>query len=214
MNHVIIIPTLILLILLIYSCKSQIYNYNTLTNKCNEIDGRCYKIVNTFAKNTHLTASQILAYLNQFSIKLLRYMRKKFLWERKGDIYKYRITKELLHNYNPNSIIENNPINDVNTSYVENKGKVFAICLREKKTGNSNFIDTHSLEFVVLHEMAHLASFKYGHEEEFWINFKILLENAYEMGIHQPKDYKKNPMYYCSLFVNYNPFYDKNIQTS
>ena len=42
----------------------------------------------------------------------------------------------LLKNYNPNNLKENVPMSKINTSYVEDKGKIFAVCLREKFSGN------------------------------------------------------------------------------
>ena len=47
-----------------------------------------------------------------------------------------------------------------------------------------------------------------GHEPEFWKNFKFLLELAKEANIHQPYDYKKNPIEYCGMMITDNPYYD------
>jgi hypothetical protein len=120
--------------------------------------------------------------------------------------------ENLLFNYNPDAIVENNPSSDVNTSYVEDKGKVFALCLREKVSGKNAIHNKNILEFVTMHEMAHMASDTVGHEDpEFWINFKKLMIAAVELGIHTPIDYSKYPINYCSLVVNYSPYYDEGI---
>jgi hypothetical protein len=47
-----------------------------------------------------------------------------------------------------------------------------------------------------------------GHKQEFWQNFKFLLENAKQAGIYDPIDYKKNPQEYCGMTINDNPYYD------
>jgi hypothetical protein len=47
-----------------------------------------------------------------------------------------------------------------------------------------------------------------GHKQEFWENFKFLLQNAKEAGIYEPIDYKKNPTQYCSMPINDNPYFD------
>jgi len=181
-----------------------------LVKECNKIDDRCYKVSNKFDSDTYNQASQILARLNIFSITLIRHLRKTYLWNNNNK-YKHDMVEFLLQNYNPGSIIENAPDSDVNTSYVENKGKVFAICLREKSSGKNKFLPMHLIEFVVLHEMSHLASRGIGHGSEFWINFKIMLKEANKIHLHKPIDYSKHPVVYCSLKVQYNPFFDDNI---
>jgi hypothetical protein len=47
-----------------------------------------------------------------------------------------------------------------------------------------------------------------GHKQEFWQNFKFVLENAKAAGIYHPVDYKKNPKEYCGMEINDNPYYD------
>lgn len=203
-----------ILILIIIVLLDKIYRNELFTSRkkiCNNIDGRCYPIVDSFSKQTHKLASETLAYLNEFSIKILRNMREKYLWNNKNP-YRKRMIEKLLENYNPDSIIENNPTNDVNTSYVEDKGKVFAICLREKKTGQFFIHDYNILEFVLLHEMAHLSTDVIGHDDvEFWTNFKILIDEAIELKLHDPINYEKYPINYCSLEVDYNPYFDTKI---
>lgn len=198
-------------VLLIYHCHGRIESFMSTKSSCNKLDGRCYQVSTKFSPDTHVEASELLAKLNAFSIVLIRHLRDTYLWSKTGTAYKRSMVKYLLHNYNPNSIIENAPQSNVNTRYVENKGEVFAICLREKKTGMHKFIPMHSLEFVVLHEMAHMASKNIGHGHEFWVNFKILLVEANAIGLHIPVDYKKHPIVYCRLDIDHNPFFDKNI---
>lgn len=210
MNDILVV-CLVLFLMLLYNCRQSIESFMTLTSNCNSVDGRCYKVSNKFDKNTHDEASRILAKLNAFSIKLIRHLRETYSWDANSNPYRRYIVEYLLHNYNPSSIIENAPDSDVNTSYVEDKGKVFALCLREKESGKNNFLPMHMLEFVVIHEMAHMASRKIGHGHEFWVNFKILLQEADKIGLHTPVNYKIHPIKYCSLDVAYNPFFDKLI---
>jgi hypothetical protein len=47
-----------------------------------------------------------------------------------------------------------------------------------------------------------------GHKQDFWQNFKFLLENAKESNIYIPVDYKKQSTEYCGLTINDNPYYD------
>jgi hypothetical protein len=207
---------LVLLILLFFFVL-QYENIETMIsrkNVCNSIDNRCYSIVGKYEPETFSSASETLAYLNQFCIKMIRHLRNKYLWRREGSIYRQDMVAFLLSNYNPDSIIENAPVDSNNTSYVEDKGKVFAICLREKASGENKFHHNHILEFVVLHEMAHLATRGVGHDPPvpFWLNFKILLQEAHSIGIHTPVNYAKYPEVYCSLPLNYNPYFDQSLK--
>lgn len=210
-NTTYVLLILVIIIILIYNCWSNVENFMNRKKTCNTIDERCYDISTQYNKNTHKKASELLAYLNKFAVRLMRHLRTKYLFNKNGSVYRQKMIEYLLHNYNPDTIIENVPISSENTSYVEDKGKVFALCLREKKSGKHNFHDKHILEFVLMHEIAHLTAFNMGHGPEFWLNFKIILQEAKEIGIHKPVNYKKTPKTYCSLLIDYNPFYDKNI---
>lgn len=181
--------------------------------ECNDIDHRCYPVAKEFDNGTHLKASEMLAHANLFTIQLLRHLRRKYLFNAEGSPYKQTIVTRLLHNYNPDNYVENNPPTNENTSYVEDKGEVFGMCLREKITGRGEFHDKHLIEFVVLHEISHLASVSYDHGDEFWTNFKILMQEARDIGLHEPVDYAKQPVNYCSLIVDYNPYFDQGIKT-
>ena len=69
-------------------------------------------------------------------------------------------------------------------------------------------IDEHTLMFVAIHELSHIATKSVGHKQEFWDNFKFLLENAKECGVHSPVDYKNKPTQYCGMDIKDNPYYD------
>lgn len=116
-------------------------------------------------------------------------------------------TKRLVENFNPKRVSETLPTSEL-TAYSENKGEKIAFCLNKKKTENSKLIDINTLTFVALHELSHLATDSVGHKQDFWQNFKWILENAKEAGIHAPIDYKKYPEQYCDMTINDNPYYD------
>jgi hypothetical protein len=82
-----------------------------------------------------------------------------------------------------------------------------SLCIRENNKDRS-FHDYNSLCFVIIHEMAHIASVSEGHNFEFITNFKFLLKEAVEMGYYNPIDYSKNPFLYCGkIKVTNNPYY-------
>ena len=111
----------------------------------------------------------------------------------------------LINGFNPHKIVETLPTSE-HTAYSENKGEKIAFCL-EKKKGESKLIDSNTLYFVSLHEMAHIATKSVGHTEEFWSNFKMLLEEAVKAGLYDPVDYSKNPEPYCGMTLSDNPLF-------
>ena len=115
--------------------------------------------------------------------------------------------KRLVSGYNPQRVMETLPTSEF-TAFSENKGEKLAFCLNKKREGVSNMIDEHTLMFVAIHELAHVATKSIGHKTEFWDNFKFLLENAKEAGIHVPTDYKTTPAEYCGMNIKDNPYYD------
>jgi hypothetical protein len=102
--------------------------------------------------------------------------------------------------------IEEAPDEENTTSYTVNKGDVMALCLRHK-TDNRPFHDIGTLSFVIIHEMAHIASITEGHNDEFVTNFIFLLKEAANLGYYTPVNYKHNPITYCGLSVTNNPYY-------
>lgn len=115
--------------------------------------------------------------------------------------------KRLVGGYNPQRVMETLPTSEF-TAFSENKGEKLAFCLNKQREGVSNMIDEHTLMFVAIHELAHVATKSIGHKTEFWDNFKFLLENAKEAGIHVPTDYKTTPAEYCGMNIKDNPYYD------
>lgn len=210
---------LFIIILLFFIDEDTIDSFINKKEVCNDVDGRCYKVVNKY--ENQVDASKMLAELNKFSIDLMRHLRGKYVFlddKYKSEheniqkfAYKVKIVKYLLANYNPDNIIENAPTSDVNTSYVDDKGKVFALCLREKASGQNLLHKKEDLIFVVLHEMAHLATESFGHEVEFWTHFKFLLTEAKSAGLYEPINYSITPIVYCSLQVDYNPYFDRSL---
>ena len=75
-----------------------------------------------------------------------------------------------------------------------------AFCLDTEKQ-NGQLIDINTLTFVALHELAHVATKSIGHTDEFWANFKFLLQQAQQIGVYKPIDYSKKPKRYCGMTI-------------
>jgi hypothetical protein len=115
-------------------------------------------------------------------------------------------TIRLVEGFNPKKISETLPTSEL-TAFSENKGEKIAFCLNEHKNGTA-LIDINTLTFVALHELSHIATESIGHKQDFWQNFKWILENAKNAGIYDPINYKQQPQDYCGMKINDNPYYD------
>lgn len=113
----------------------------------------------------------------------------------------------LVEGFNPRRIQETLPTSEF-TAYSENKGEKLAFCLDKKKSGKGGLIDKNTLMFVAIHELAHVATESIGHTDEFWQNFRFLLQEAEELNIYHPVDYAKTPKEYCGMEITDNPYFD------
>lgn len=144
-------------------------------------------------------AADLLAKVTEKCKDLVHYVHDKF--PDKENV------KRLYDGFNPKKVMETLPTSKF-TAYSENKGEKIAFCLNKKKGENEHLIDESTLTFVAIHELSHVMTKSIGHKSEFWENFKFLLEQAKEGGIHNPVDYKKEPREYCGMKIHDNPYYD------
>ena len=114
--------------------------------------------------------------------------------------------KRLVKGFNPKKINETLPTSE-HVAYTQNKGEKMAFCLT-KSINETKLIDINTLMFVALHELSHITCSSIGHKEEFWENFKYVLEHAKKAGIYEPIDYKKEPEQYCGMKISDNPYFD------
>ena len=189
---------LILLLFIILAGLKIYYESDVFNLRCivSGVDGKkyCVRERRNIVKSSNLLATTI-----DKLQKLVENMGKKY--PERDNI------KRLVENFNPTSIKETLPTSEY-TAYSENKGEKLAFCLNKKKGDNDNLIDQNTLTFVAIHELAHIMSATVGHNDEFWNNFKFLLDNAVEMGVYNPIDYKKDPEGYCGMDITDNPYYD------
>jgi hypothetical protein len=66
-------------------------------------------------------------------------------------------------------------------------------------------MDINTMMFVVLHEFAHLATESIGHTEEFWDNFKWILEESINIGIYTRQDFQNKSVDYCGIKITSTP---------
>jgi hypothetical protein len=144
-------------------------------------------------------AANLLKDVSEKAQELVDYVFSKFPDMETVQQLKTRFNKDVINEILPTSKY---------TAYSENKGEAVSFCLNKKKEDNDDLIDEHTLMFVCIHELSHIMTKSIGHNTEFWENFKFLLQQAKDAGIHEPVDYKKEKREYCSMTLKDNPFYD------
>jgi hypothetical protein len=205
------IGTGFLIILIIHLIYLLYFKYFYVESYRSSIDGKDYNIVSAFSDHTHEEAANRLALINNFINKFIQHLHKKYFRFPQPDNKTLTVIMNLTKRYNPNVLRENNPISIKNTSYVLNKGEEIGFCLRKKESKMTIFEDFSDVQFVVLHELAHLAADGFGHDKDFWDIFTFLLKEAHASGLYVPKDYGKpgNEIIYCGVPVSYNPYFGR-----
>ena len=161
--------------------------------------------------NLNTQAMKLIAFLNMKYIKRPEAM--KAIKSNKQKIVRNGI-KSLVKNFKTTNLEENIPERSGgDTSYVINKGDVFAMCIRDPKQKNKIEDNTNDLTFVLIHELAHLFTSSYGHDKLFWHNFRFLLEEAVEAGVYTPVNYNQTGSPYCGIVVTYSPLFDETLTT-
>lgn len=190
--------TVILVIFVVIICLKIYVNSDEFNLRCiiSEVDNKKYCVRE---RNKLNKAANLLADVTGKMKKLVYYLKNNFS-DRDN-------VKRLVENFNPKRISETLPTSEY-TAYSENKGEKIAFCLNEYKNNNDNLIDLNTLTFVAIHELGHIMSATVGHNEEFWNNFKFLLDNAVKIKIYKPVDYKKQSQEYCGMKITDNPYYD------
>jgi hypothetical protein len=187
----IIIGFVLYLCLKIYR-ESDAYNLKCIIS---DVDGERYCVRDRMQIQE---AADLLAKVTQNLKDLVVYCGKKYPEDER--------VQRMVQKFNPTKISETLPTSEY-TAYSENKGEKLAFCLNKEKNGKK-LIDENTLTFVGIHELSHIMTKSEGHKQEFWQNFKFLLEQAKAANIYEPIDYKKNPEPYCGMDITDNPYYD------
>lgn len=182
------------------------------------VGGNSYKIHEDL--QDPVKAAQTMDKLNAVAKSLIDKLYKKYISDTNGmnlikDAHKKivkRGIKDLKKNFVSANMEENIPERSGgDTSYVVNKGDVFAMCLRDPKNGNQLDPKFNDLTFVLIHELSHLAFSGWGHPTGFWAMFKFVLQEAVDFGLYIKTDYKKQGSEYCGIVITYSPLYDSKL---
>ena len=145
-------------------------------------------------------AANMLSKINHSVADLVTHLKNKYGKDHPN-------VRNILNRYNPDVIYEHTPSSFANdVAYTTMKGKSLYICLRDTDK------QLHSLNvimFVALHELSHIATDARGHPREFWRTFKWILQEADEINIYDPVNYRIHPANYCGdMMITYNPLND------
>lgn len=194
-NNIVIFFVIFVFVISIFIMNDNINNEVTYVNST--IDNNEYLVRKCINKKDSIKSANLLAIIREKLIKLCKYCQNK---------YKDNETvKRLVNKFNPNSLSETGK-NSKYTSYSVNKGDKIVLCLRSRDK-HEKLIDINTLTFVAIHELAHVMTISIGHNDEFWDNFRFLLNNAIEANIYKNVNYSDNPKKYCGIMVSDNPLY-------
>ena len=159
-------------------------------------DGRQYDMQNLPNKEK---AVETMANVHSNLVKLYEYYKDT------PNVSSDPAVARFVSRFSPDVFVEND-MSSPDTSYSENKGQKIVVCLRDKtKAPEYPVIDTNTIMFVMLHEMAHLMTETIGHTQEFWTNFRRILQDAVKLGIYQPVNYAQRPTPYCGMTITDSP---------
>jgi len=114
-----------------------------------------------------------------------------------------KLSQWLRNNRHPFHELEHHESRQV-FGYNIDKGKYIAVCLHDQNNVLNSFNETF---FVVLHELAHIATKEYEHNDSFWTTYRWLLRSASDAGLYHIVDYNKYPVKYCHHQLNETPFF-------
>lgn len=176
----------------------------------------CWNVVEDFHNKEE--AAALISEANERLLRFMRVLIAKYQIDAPDsenpakDTDKYKIIKAIVTNYNPYNVRENDPRWTSETSYTVDKGREIHVCLRSKADPNK-LTDINTLMYVLLHEIGgHIGNYNgWGHNTRFWSIFKFIIGEAYAAGIYYPADYDKNPVMYCGMKLNYQPYNDHSL---
>lgn len=204
-NNFFIIAVIFLILLILITHLKKKKKIETFLIKKSSLNNTDYDVQDNLPNPEF--AADLLAQLKE-KTSLLRdclenkYIKKKSTQIAEEDLVAVKRLLSRLENY----YIDEAPFEEDSSSYTINKKQIY-FCLR-KKNRYKNFHDLETLNFVLIHELAHVMSVSQGHNAEFMRNFRFLLREAHDCGIYNPVNYGINPMTYCGVRVTHNPYYN------
>lgn len=90
---------------------------------------------------------------------------------------------------------------DKDVAYSLEKGSI-SVCVRRP---DGELESENTAMFVLLHELAHIATDTYGHKPEFWANMRFLLEVAEVTGSYTYQNFDAEAVSFCGKALRDSP---------
>jgi hypothetical protein len=175
----------IMIVLIIFYIQNQNIEVEYIISSVN---GKSYLVKNLPDKKE---AANLLAKLNNTLQNLISKMQETY--PDSEDV------KRLVSNYDPDSLSEGTETSNY-TSYSVNKGEKIVFCLRSRD-GNDKLVPINVLKYVAIHELSHLMTKEIGHPQQFWENFKLLVQVAVKNKLYRNTNYSNKPVKYCGITI-------------
>lgn len=206
-------PIFGLIVLIIFIIVLSVLIYITYKQSFTSDSGIPYKVIN--GRKNKYQAVKILDRLNTESLLLIEKIHNKY--KNSGKTELVQSLNLIMINYNPDLLVENDPIFTYGNKTFAADQKRISICIRKN---NGDFYDYNILFFAFLHELSHIGtpmdhvySENDKHPTYFWELFKFLLKEAIEDGLLVPEYYSEtNFVNYCGVDIKHNPYYDNTIK--
>ena len=101
-----------------------------------------------------------------------------------------------------NGTLSETPEHAKDVAYSISKKSIF-ICVRAKD--GETIADFNTCIFVLLHELAHVATNDWGHTRQFWKNMQFLLEAAESTGFYTYQNFTERRETYCGRELTVSP---------
>ena len=115
-------------------------------------------------------------------------VRNEYPTAKKANLLKYNWKRVMINETNFTDHI----------AYVIDKNKNFYLCA---STPEGTDEDENTMRYVVFHELGHMMSTSFGHNEEFLSNFLAILRVGIHLGLYVPVSYTNKPVKYCGLDI-------------
>ena len=161
---------------------------------CEAFDGKKYKIRDEKDKKLNREKADYLARIHDKAQKVVKHMYDNKLPTKE-------IADRTMERFSKCNFGET-PKNENGAAYTIGKGYGgMHLCVHK----NGKFNDENDAFFVVLHELAHVMSVSYGHNDEFKQNFNFIVKLAVKLDLWKPAKYEKEAIYYCGTLVTNSP---------
>ena len=185
---------IIILVIIIVCSIFRLFYKDDVSNFTSNIDNKSYAVRNSGPIESKQTAANYLAILTSKIDKLVTYMKNNQLPN--------QVVADRLYNRWANCVLKETSSDDKSVAFTVNKSAEMRICIRST---DNKFEDINTAMFVLLHELAHVMSVSYGHNEEFKNNFAYITKLASQLNIYEPEDFENRPKNYCGTIINSTP---------